>query len=244
MSTPAPASVRPEKTAFEYIDDLVRGFTTFEWVTQPIKDDDGKWRTKRRMHTVTHPSLLDQIEQTVTGSTTEGQVFRSNYGPKPAGRLDCIAFLQRLDQQSRDLAKGIGIEPGQPVRERLLRLAGAIGDASHPTVKSWWATARVLTQHDSAPFAPNEPCPECGYRGTLRVRFDPQVAICVQCYSMWDGERFGQLAVWVEWASRHLAGPRHLVPATDYDTADARLGYLETCGECEQERQVLMARSV
>lgn len=240
----------PEKIAADHIRELVQGFTTTETITQPILHPDGRWRPTRRLHTVTHPPLLDQIEQTVTGTTTGGQVYHSAYGSKPAGRLDCLAYLHRLDHQSRDLATRHHIEPDQPLRNRLLGLSAAIGDRPHHQVKSWWATARVLTQHDSPPFAPNVPCPECDMRGSLRVRFDPKVATCVECHGVWDEDegRFGRLALWCEWAGEHLNGARHLLGRARADELgvehgyDEALGYVVVCPDCEFERQAMAER--
>lgn len=191
--------------AADYIKELIHPFTTSE-------------RYSGGLHTVTHMSLLDQIEETVTGSTTGGQIFRSAYGSKPAGRIDCLDFLQRIDRQSRELAREYEL-PLRPLRPRLSALAGSIGMNSHRAVEGWWASARVLTQHDGPPLAPDVHCPneECDRRGTLRVKFDPNLALCVNCGLTWSDSNpdpvfsFGRLAVWIRWATEHLAGTEHMV---------------------------------
>lgn len=178
------------------------------------------------LHTVWHPALLDQIEQTVTGSTTAGQVFHAAYGSKPAGRLDSIDFLARIDKQSKEI--GLRYSIGKmPLRPRLHDIAQALGATPDPMVHSWWVSARVLTQHDSAAIALNAPCPreECDMWGSIRVRFNPNMAFCVNCGSTWSDDNldpvasFGRLAVWVQWASEHLRGPEH-----------------KECTECASER--------
>lgn len=241
----------PEKIAADHIRELVQGFTTTETVTQPTLHPDGRWRPVRRHHVVTHPALLDQIETTATGKTTADDPVRGGRtGSKPAGRLDCLAYLHRLDHQSRTLAEKHHIDPDQPLRSRLLALSGIIGDRPHHTVKAWWATARVLTQHDSPPFAPNVPCPECDMRGSLRVRFDPKVATCVECHGVWDDDdaRFGRLALWCEWAAEHLHGSRHLLDRARADKLgvehgyDEAFGYVVVCPDCEFERAAMAER--
>lgn len=190
--------------AFECINQLIYPFETSESLG-----------TLGR-HVVKHLSLLDQIDQTITGSTTGGQVFRSAYGSKPAGRLDCLDFLARIDKQSRYLAKDYGL-PLAPLLPRLSALGGAIGANYHKTVSGWWISARVLTQHDGPPLAPDVHCPneECDRRGSVRIRFDPNVALCVNCGVTWSdthpdpANSFGRLVEWVRWAIEHLSGPEH-----------------------------------
>ena len=161
-------------------------------------------------YTVKHPGLLDQIEHTVTGSTTGGQTFHAAYGSKPAGRLDALAWLARLDTQSRELSTTYGLRL-RPLRPRLSSLAGCIGLKKNSTVTGWWTSARVLTQHDMPPAAPRVPCPneECDRWGTLRIRFNPNVALCVHCGTTWTDPDFDRFVVWVRWASEHLQGPNH-----------------------------------
>lgn len=208
------------------INQLLRPFTTTERAVRPEtrRVPDG-WAGYTRVptgnlvigpYTVRHLGLLDQIDQTVTGSTA-GQAYHSAYGPKPAGRLDCLAFLQRIEKQSRELAEAYAL-PLAPLRVRLSALAGVLGLSHEGEVLGWWSAARVLTQHDGPPVSPNTPCPEedCDRWGTLRVRFDPNVALCVSCNTTWSDDHpdpthsFGRLAVWIRWASEHLPGPEHV----------------------------------
>lgn len=208
--------------ALDCISQLIHPFTTSEQVVN------------LGLYTVRHPALLDQIEQTVTGTTTGGQVFRSAYGSKPAGRIDCLAFLQRIDQQSKSLALEYGI-PLKPLRPRLSALGGAVGLFPHKTITSWWVSARVLTQHDGPPLAPDVHCPneECDRRGTLRIRFDPNVALCINCGVTWSdthpdpANSFGRLTVWIRWAVEHLSGSEH-----------------PGCTECLVERKARSERGV
>lgn len=194
-------------------------------------------------HSVWHPSLLDQIEKTVTKSTMAGQVFHAAYGSKPAGRLDSIAFLDKINKQSREMALDYNVSL-VPLRPRLRLLASALGTTTNPTVAGWWITARVLTQHDEPAMALNVPCPkeDCDTWGSVRVRFNPHIAFCTHCGSTWSedaedpGRSFGRLAVWVQWASEHLPGPEHIV---------GRVGNVQMkCPECLKEREGRAARIV
>jgi hypothetical protein len=194
--------------AADYINELLYPFSTSSLVLGQV-------------HRVEHLGLLDQIENTVTGSQVGGQVFRSAYSSKPAGRLDCIDFLARVERQSRELATELRIDTrGLPLRPRLRSLSVALGTESHHVVRSWWATARVLTQHDSPPMGLRAFCPSCDMFGTIRFRADPNLAVCVACGGTWTDEdaAFGRLAVWIQWSNEHLRPPH------------------ETCSECAGER--------
>jgi hypothetical protein len=212
--------VAKELTAEEAIAQLIYPFRTSEALSVP-----------GMQHVVWHPSLLDQIEKTVTRSTMTGQVFHAAYASKPAGRIDSIAFLDRIQKQSLEKAAEFGIQL-IPLRERLALLSRGLGARIDPVVTGWWISARVLTQHDEAAMALNVPCPRetCDTWGALRVRFNPHLAFCVNCHATWaehsqePEQQFGRLAVWVQWASEHLPGPEHKVKGI-------------TCQECAGERQ-------
>src|SRR5690606_2564941 len=99
---PLTATVRrAELTAVDQTNQLIRPFTTTEVIRQPERCPDGVWRPVTRLHTVTHPALLDQVEHTITGSQLGREVFRSIPQSKPAARLDCLAFLDRINRQAR-----------------------------------------------------------------------------------------------------------------------------------------------
>jgi hypothetical protein len=202
--------------AADYINQLLHPFTTTEKV--PL----GVYRVK-------HPALLDQIEWTVTTATTSGQVFHSAFGSKPAGRLDALVFLGRLEKQSVEIASRYGIK-NMPLRARLGEISGKLGASPDPVVERWWATARILTQHDTPPVALNVICPNeaCDTRGSLRVRLDSEedMAVCTHCGQVWTErtqETFNRLVVWVRWASVHLVGPYH-------------------CEACEGDREARLLR--
>lgn len=227
--------IRPPMLNADMIRELLTGFTTTETIRRPTQHDDGRWYTENTLHTVTHPGLLDQINDTVQGRTGNGEIFHAAYGSKPAGRIDCLAYLERLGKESKTLAAAHNI-PTLPLRDRLQRISGAIGDTTTPTIKSWWVTARVLTQHDSPPFTPPVPCPieECERRGTLRVRLSQEIAVCTECRNTWTGPDYNLLAIWCAWAAEHLKGPRHWL--TDDD------GFPTECTECLATRQQMATR--
>lgn len=209
----------PGLTALDQIEHLTIGFTTSEVVpSSAVPPSERVAGASTVRHIVHHPSLLDQIENTTTTSTTAGEMVRTHPRSKPAGRLECIAFVQRLDVQAASLAREVGVDPDLPLRARLRAIGGVLGRTTHRSVTGWWTAARILTQHEGRPLAPRAPCPveTCDQMGSLRVRFDPKSGLCVACGTVWSDDlgdpvhSFGRLAVWVRWSAEHLLGPVHL----------------------------------
>ena len=235
--------------AADLIADLTQPFTTTETITQPVQSPRGRWRTQTFRHTVQHAGLLNQIQLTITTTSNAGELHHTAYGPKPAGRIDCLAFLQRIEHQSSAMANELLLPP-QPLNPRLLALAGLIGNHPDTRVHAWWTTARVLTQHDAPPYSPDVPCPNerCDHRGSLRVRVDDRIAVCIECHDTWSdtqddpSKTFGRLAMWVKWAFIHLHGPHHYTVADD-DTGHPGLGHTVECLECASERAAAATRA-
>lgn len=227
----------------DYIRDLVVGFTTNEWVGS---------EDNRRLHTVRHKALLDQLRTTLTGSQVgDDTVRRFNPGSKPAGRVEAMDLLLRIDRQSSGLACSYGLDSRLCMEDRLLSLSGVMSDEKFPDplVKSWWAAARVLTRLDAPAYAPHVPCPneECDTLGSLRVRVEERpeerVAVCTECHMVWAGTAdFGMLARWVEWASEHMQGARHWVNDSEVHGYPRELGYLVECEECLPWRKATVSR--
>lgn len=219
---------RPPMLAADHIRELVQPYTTTDTVRQPQQGDDGRWRTTRRLHTVNHPALLDQLAAAAgdSSSLSDDDASRSAFKSKPAAHLEALDILGRIDARSHELAVDLGIEQprrtrtvvaGLSLRDRLLAISGKIGDQPHPAVKSWWAMARVATHWDAPPLRPHAtPCPACWATDSLRIRLDEYLASCTACGTLWDQSgdpRHGSLqvlAAHVKWCAEHEVGrPRH-----------------------------------
>lgn len=181
--------------------DYIRQLTESFWTRERVPD--------RPPYITEHAALLDQLANTLTGSTTGNDTVRGTAGARPAGRIDVLAFLERIQRESLDFAEDYGI-PLLPLRPRLRRIGAVLGLQPDPIVRGWWVTARVLTSFDAAAYTPNVPCPneDCERRGSLRVKVGEaeheRLAVCVECHTCWDGPYFGVFARWVRWASEHL----------------------------------------
>jgi hypothetical protein len=231
-------ATRPPMLAADHIRELVRTYTTTERVDRLEQNDAGTWKKAFGLHTVTHASLLDQLEEAITTAKATDEPGRGGGGSKPAARLDALAALEFIDSESRIMAAGLGIEL-LPLRKRLLAISGLVGSEQHGAVRKWWHEARVNTGWDSRPYRPrNVPCPieECEQRGGLVILLAEYIGYCTHCRTEWDAGNIGLLGEWVTWAAEHLAGPRHW-------TADAE-GFPTECTECLHTRDAMTERAM
>lgn len=228
---------RPPMHAADHIRELIRPYATTETVTQPTEGADGRWRTTRRLHTVHHPSLLDQLEQAITGASglSDEDAGKATFTSKPAARVEALDVLAMIDRESLDLAVELDLEqeprtvtvvPHMALTPRLLAISGKVGDREHPVVARWWTSARITTQWESRPFHPKgAPCPQCWEATGLRVVLSDELARCTECRHTWDGPGFRVLAQHVKWCTDHeVTKPRHWLVDDD--------GHPVECVEC------------
>ena len=225
------------------INALIRSKTSTEKIDRIVQNVAGEWEAVVVPHTTTHPPLLEQLQQTVTTSTLNGDLFTGSAGSKPPSRLDAIALLARIQKQSRQIADTIRLRRTRDLTDRLSAISGAAPDQTQEDrtwiaslARSWVISARIITGWDSPPYSPDVPCPniECERRGSVRIRLDDQVATCIECGVYWPPETVEQLGRYVKWASDHLRGAKHWL--TDAD------GYPIECVECLESRAQMAAR--
>lgn len=215
--------------------DHIRELTQHHTTMTIIDRDNGA----QEIHRVNEPPLLAQLDDAITGSTnlSDEDATRGAFGSKPAAHLEAIDTLARIDNQARQLAADNGINPTGPLTTILHRLSGAIGDKPHHKIHSWWAAARMVTQHDLPPHKPHGiPCPVCWETNTLRIRLDSELATCTECQEAWDRtgeEGHGSLDILgkhVKWCGDHeVTKARHWKTTAD--------GYPTECVECLDFRQ-------
>lgn len=238
---------RPEMLAADHIRELTQPYSTTEkrprrvpvpTTARPLTrhgwTNDPTGLTE--LHVVTHAPLLDQLAAATTGATgLSDDNVGTRFASKPAAHLEAHDLLARIDTQSAELADEHGIDEPNLTR-RLLALAGFIGHQPHRKVRSWWASARVLTHWDSAAYRPHgTPCPNCWETSTLRIRVDDELAHCTSCGETWDStgdadsRPLSLLAQHVRWCTDHdVTKPRHWL----VDEA----GYPVECTECLEFR--------
>lgn len=238
---------RPEQlTAADMIRELIRPYVTrhagtFGLRTRvPVPRTDGPkyaWTTAvlpATHHTANHPALLDQLEQAagIRSAVSDDDAGASAFGSKPPTHLEALRLIDRIDRQSRQMEHRLGIAHVPGVRPRLSRIGGLLGIEPDPTVRSWWASARILTHWDTPAYRPQgAPCPQCWETNSIRIRFDDELAVCSECGTVWDREggtengSLDLLGQHVAWCTDHdVTKPRHWL----YDDH----GYPVECVEC------------
>lgn len=230
-------------TISDDINALIRSKTETEKIDRLIQNEAGEWEAVVVPHTVVHPPLLEQLQQTVTTSTLNGDMFTGSAGSKPPSRLDAIALLQRIAKQSREIADTIRLRRTRDLTDRLSAISGAAPDQTQEDrtwiatlARGWVISARIITGWESPPFAPDVPCPniDCERRGTLRIRLEDASGACIECGVHWTPETVTQLGTYVKWATDHLRGAKHWL--TDED------GYPTECVDCLDTRVQMAAR--
>ncbi len=162
-----------------------------------------KGTTYTQRHHVTAPALLDQLQHATP--LTGGEHGGSGYGSRPAASIDALDTLIRIDLEAARWVRDLGLDdPGDTIT--CVRLAGSLvpqtttcstpnngpGCCLTHDIGRWWHQARIVSGWDVAAWKPNNTCPLCGKRGTLRVR--DHSAFCVDCRSTWDDTNITLLA--------------------------------------------------
>lgn len=173
---------------------MVKELTT-PW-TQRVRRPDGSSH-----HVVSAPSLLDQLSS-LEPSTAEGA--RRGFASRPTANLEAVDLAQAIDREASALVRNLGEDDPPTTKDCVLKLHGMTGWVTDDRVEEittyvhrWWASARVLSGWDAAPFRPHNTCPVCETLGNLRIRVDDRLAHCIHCRATWDSSNLGVLAAWI-----------------------------------------------
>jgi hypothetical protein len=157
-----------------------------------------------RDHRTRVPALMVQLWANDTPSAVADSGLRPGFASKPAARLDALDAAVRIDLGAARWITDLGEEPRSGDTADIIRqLHGLSASADDVTkkairrdVRSWWLQARIVTGWDSPAWTPDNTCPQCGERGTLKVRLADRIGMCVNdgCRTTWDESSVGLLA--------------------------------------------------
>lgn len=155
-------------------------------------------------HVTKVPPLLAQLWAGDIPSAAAEDGPRPGFGSKPAARLDALDTAARIDIQAHRWVVDLGEHPrGTDTIDLVRQLHGLTASALTVTriaitrdVRSWWTQARIVTGWDSPAWSPNNTCPQCGERGTLKVKLADGIGMCSNdaCRVTWDSATIGLLA--------------------------------------------------
>lgn len=168
--------------------------------------------TWTRHHTTRVPSLLDQLQHAAPSG--DGASRAAGYESRPAARLEALDALIWVDREASAWLRDLGLDDPATTEACVKSLAALIPslDACGPKprkdgcchrhdverdITRWWTQARIVTGWDTPAWRPDSTCPQCGVRGSLRVRLEERGAMCVECRETWDATTYQQLATHV-----------------------------------------------
>ena len=147
--------------------------------------------------TVSAPLILQLQHAAATsrGMDNGNRVF----GSSPSAALDALALAMDIENNvHRALRRDHGIVNSYDDYPETISAVRHLGSLTVDPksdnarmIRSWWAGARVITGWDRAAFKPNNTCPLCGMRGSLRIKYP--TGFCVECREHWDEETIGLL---------------------------------------------------
>lgn len=150
------------------------------------------------IHTTQVPSLLDQLAH-AEKTSHEDAGFAGFQSAAPLW-LEPVDTLALIDREASGWVRHLGDDDPPTVKECVLRLHGLWASASDQakkdieySVKRWWVQARVCTGWDSVAWKPDNTCPLCGERRSLRIKLTDQAAFCVSCRETWSSDTIGLL---------------------------------------------------
>lgn len=191
---------RQRMSLADYVHELTRPYQHTEHIQ--TRGRDGTWYGHN--HTVAVPSLLQQLwdNDTPSGAAEEGP--RPGYQSKPAARLDALDTAARIDIEASRWITDLGDQPRTTnTADLILQLHGLQASSADEQrreigrdVRRWWIRARIVTGWDSPAWTPDATCPQCGVRGTLRIRLADHIGMCTkdECRAVWGEETIGILA--------------------------------------------------
>ncbi|WP_418063958.1 hypothetical protein [Pimelobacter simplex] len=204
---------RIEGTIPDLIAQLTRPFRNAEAYT--LESSGTSYSLRHRVRT---PSLIEQLQHAAP-LTGGGDHARSGYSSRPAGSIEAIDTMIWIDREAARWVRDLGEDdPGDTAA--CVRLVGSLlpstevcgprpqrdgnrapdccaRHAIEHDVRRWWTQARIVSGWDIAAWKPNNSCPLCAERGTLRVRVNTSTdvtALCVGCRETWDNATIALLA--------------------------------------------------
>ena len=171
--------------------------------------------TVTRNHITRVPPLVVQLSDASPSGAGEDR-GGAGYESRPAAALEALDTLIRIDLEAARWVRDLGEDdPGDTAA--CIRLLGSLMPSAHRChrtkpvvvegkvtcctwhavagdVRRWWTQARIATGLDSPAWRPDNTCPMCGVRGSLRVKLLEQVAFCTGCHDTWSEETIGLLA--------------------------------------------------
>lgn len=178
-------------------------------LTQPTHHRELYMRKRKpRYHVTSNPPLLHQLDESAMPSNNRIDGAGTVAGSKPSASLDAIDTANRINTQALAWTQTLGLDTTGTTLDHIRRLAPTAtashchqpnprnGCCPHHDIRRWWTWARITTGWDQPAWQPDNTCPVCAKRGSLRIRLDEKLATCIDdnCRATWDQTTIGLLA--------------------------------------------------
>lgn len=192
----------PRHTQYLDIHDHVEQLTEHHANRQPYTKHQGK-ETWTAHHITMVPPLIEQLDQPT--ASAKGDVGGgSGYSSRPAASIEAIDTLMFIDDEAATWVRKLGEDDPGNTKACIRRVHALHASQDGPTkadieraVKRWWSQARITSGWDSPAWRPNNTCPVCEQRRSLRINLADQLGYCVECRALWDSTEIGLLADWI-----------------------------------------------
>lgn len=196
----------PENTSnwdlTDYITALCDPTITTEKYQQLHTNPDGSLTTHTGRHRTTNPPLLQQLWTAAETSRGMDSGNTRGFQSSPAASLEALDVALEIEQTVHELLRALGVVDSHDHYPDTIAAVRHLGSLASPgehsthrdearTVRHWWVAARVITGWDLPAFRPNNTCPMCANRGTLRIKWP--TGFCTSCRTAWDEEHSGLL---------------------------------------------------
>lgn len=180
----------------DYVNQLTRPHTHRQrYTTEP----DTKGTRWDKDHVTLVPALIDQLDAATPQS--QGSEGGGGYKSRPAARIEALDVLIRIDTEAARWVRELGEDDHGGTKACVNRLHGLYASADDVAkkaierdVRSWWSQARIISGWDSAAWRPDNTCPACDERRSLRIKLVDAMGFCVECRETWDDTTIGLLA--------------------------------------------------
>lgn len=173
-------------------------------------------KSKPRYHTTSNQPLIIQLLRASSPSLARNE-SSGRAGSKPSANITAIDLAVEIHTVARQRLFALEADFTGSTTDLVRRLASLIPsqyhcglrhpkrDEQHQVIccqahqieadlRSWWIRSRLVTGWDLPPWRPDNTCPLCGHRGTLRIHSVEKIATCTHCAQTWDQATIGLLA--------------------------------------------------
>ncbi len=156
-------------------------------------------------HVTNVPALITQLNE--ADKTKTGDMTGSTPGSRPTASIEALDTLIHIDHEAAAWVRKLGHDdPGSTIAcvQKVYALAASARFCGRPKpviedrqvvccpvhhierdMRRWWTQAKLASGWDTRAWSPNNTCPVCEERRTLRIRVEDKSAFCTNCRETW-----------------------------------------------------------